>query len=258
MSTGRIQSPALAVKVSKKVWEFINSVEDFDKAPNGIKILKRKVVNGEIKELQYLMSEKDYKSLNKTTENGIKKDLRKGTTVKNDGKLLNMEDIHWLYEKIQEHNKKHDNKIYLHELLETSQIVLPRNNFIPRNPDLEKRCNMLKIQQENMRYKSMTKNVDSVRNCHPDDSIAFQVKQLNRQLIAVTQVMFSVLAGFAFGFIGLEYMLGNLHLGFRLLLGIICALVIALAELYFLAKKLNEETYLEVKSHEMSKHSKID
>lgn len=48
-------------------------------------------------------------------------------------------------------------------------------------------------------------------------------------------------AGFAFGFIGIELLVGNLDFGFRLLLGIICALIIALAEIYFLAKKLNEE-----------------
>lgn len=67
------------------------------------------------------------------------------------------------------------------------------------------------------------------------------VKQINRQLIAVLQFIFSVAAGFAFGFIGIELIIGDLDFGFRLLLGMICALVIALAEIYFLAKKLNEE-----------------
>lgn len=67
------------------------------------------------------------------------------------------------------------------------------------------------------------------------------MKQINRQLIAVAQFIFSVLAGFAFGFIGIELLVGNLDFGFRLLLGIICSLVIALAEIYFLAKKLNED-----------------
>lgn len=60
-------------------------------------------------------------------------------------------------------------------------------------------------------------------------------------MIAVAQFIFSVIAGFAFGFIGVELIVGSLDFGFRLLLGIICALVIALAEIYFLAKKLIEE-----------------
>lgn len=67
------------------------------------------------------------------------------------------------------------------------------------------------------------------------------VKQINRHLIAVAQFIFSVLAGFAFGFIGVELIIGELDFGFRLLLGIICSLIIALAEIYFLAKKLNED-----------------
>lgn len=67
------------------------------------------------------------------------------------------------------------------------------------------------------------------------------MKQINRQLIAVAQFIFSVVSGFFFGFIGIELIVGELEFGFRLLLGIMCALVIALAEIYFLAKKLIEE-----------------
>lgn len=82
------------------------------------------------------------------------------------------------------------------------------------------------------------------------------MKQINRQLIAVAQFVFSVISGFFFGFLGIELIVGNLDFGFRLLLGIICALVIALAEIYFLAKKLNEEMPVEttpVKSAAMKK-----
>lgn len=64
---------------------------------------------------------------------------------------------------------------------------------------------------------------------------------MNKHLIAIAQFIFSVLAGFAFGFFGVEFLIGNLDFGFRLLLGIMSALTIALAELYFLAKKLNED-----------------
>lgn len=67
------------------------------------------------------------------------------------------------------------------------------------------------------------------------------MKQINRQLYAVMQFIGSVLAAFVFGFLGIELMTGSLDFGFRLLLGIICALVVALADLYFLAKKLNED-----------------
>lgn len=71
------------------------------------------------------------------------------------------------------------------------------------------------------------------------------MKQINRQLIAVAQFVFTVISGFFFGFLGIELIVGDLDFGFRLLLGIICALVIALAEIYFLAKRLNEEDTIE-------------
>lgn len=73
----------------------------------------------------------------------------------------------------------------------------------------------------------------------------FSVKQMNRQLIAIGQFIISIFAGFLFGFRGVEWMVGNIDFGFRLLLGVMCALVIALAEIYFLAKKLNEELNIE-------------
>lgn len=68
----------------------------------------------------------------------------------------------------------------------------------------------------------------------------------------------SVAAGFAFGFLGVELLIGTLDFGFRLLLGIICALIIALAELYFLAKKLNQDLQFEYLVEKQQKEVKQD
>ncbi|XP_039275573.1 uncharacterized protein LOC111055784 isoform X2 [Nilaparvata lugens] len=131
----------------------------------------------------------------------------------------------------------------LHELLSGCDISLPRPVEVKRSAQLEERILKLKQEQHEREYRDMTKNVDNVRVRHPEDTIAFQMKQINRQLIAVLQFVVSVVAGFAFGFLGVELVVGNLDVGFRLLLGVICALVIALAEIYFLAKKLAEDDY---------------
>lgn len=64
---------------------------------------------------------------------------------------------------------------------------------------------------------------------------------MNKQLIAVFTFIVTVLAGFAFGFWGLFWENKDADLGFRLLIGIIFALIIALAEIYFLAKNLSED-----------------
>lgn len=130
---------------------------------------------------------------------------------------------------------------WLHESLSSADIILPEPFIAPRNPVLEARCQRLKAQQAEREYKKMTKNVDPVRSHHPEDSIRYQIKAINRQLIAVFQFIVSVLAGFTFGFYGIQLLTGDLDFGFRLLLGVIFSLIIALAEIYFLAKKLAED-----------------
>ncbi|GLV37594.1 uncharacterized protein CBL_13866 [Carabus blaptoides fortunei] len=152
---------------------------------------------------------------------------------------LKLEDLVLLNNELQKQRTSNHN-LYLHEILSKCTILVPENETVNRSPELEKRCNYLKTKQDNLRYRSMTKNVDNVRTHEPEETIAYQMKQLNKQLIAVFQFIVSVLTGFAFGFIGIELIVGNLDFGFRLLLGIMSALTVALAELYFLAKQLNE------------------
>ncbi|KAJ8984521.1 hypothetical protein NQ317_010992 [Molorchus minor] len=219
-----------------KLRKYINGVKVCDDMPYGISniVFKNKVK----------------KNVESKANIGLEPDIftkcpLKTSDSKNSDKLLNLSDLHWLYGYIQKDNSQNDNKIYLHELLEGSEIILPKNKEIPRSEELEKRCRQLKAQQENQSYYKMTKHVDMSRKRLPEDSFGYQVKQMNKHLVAIFQFIVSVAAGFAFGFIGIELLIGSLDFGFRLLLGIICALTIALAELYFLAKRLNEDLQLE-------------
>ncbi|XP_031620942.1 uncharacterized protein LOC116339290 [Contarinia nasturtii] len=181
-------------------------------------------------------------SKNKHISNNKARQMRARQREKEISKLaLNLSDLKWIHQHLSDTRRENDSVNYLHELIEGSLIILPSNEFTERNPELEERCQRLKREQDEQKYRHMTKNVDCSRSYEPEETIAYQVKQINRQLIAVLQFVFSVAAGFAFGFIGVELLVGNLDFGFRLLLGIICALIIALAEIYFLAKKLNEE-----------------
>ncbi|KAK9505179.1 hypothetical protein O3M35_009289 [Rhynocoris fuscipes] len=150
------------------------------------------------------------------------------------GTYVGLEEIEWLHKNTKDVGK-------FHELLTGVEVVLPKPVEKPRDPVLEARIRKLKAEQEEREYRDMTKDVDPVRRFLPDETIGSQIRQINRQLIAVLQFVFSVIAGFAFGFIGIELIVGNLEFGFRLLLGVIFALIIALAEIYFLAKKLAEE-----------------
>ncbi|CAK9833858.1 Transmembrane protein 199 [Anthophora retusa] len=168
--------------------------------------------------------------------------LKKSTKEKQKDILLELKDLKWLNNYLRKYRPE-IKSIYLHQLIEKDDIILPTPKLTPRNPELEARTQKLKAQQDAIRYRAMTKNVDNTIMKLPEDTISYQMKQINKQLIAVAQFVFSVLAGFAFGFIGVELIVGNLDFGFRLLLGIICALIIALAEIYFLAIKLNEDVY---------------
>ncbi|XP_018059133.1 PREDICTED: transmembrane protein 199 [Atta colombica] len=204
-----IVDPTVMIKPSKKLTDFIlYDVKDTDGAPDGITSLHSK--------------SKKFK----------KKKIANAT--------LKIEDLRWLNKYLKENRKTATKKIYLHELFDDSDVILPTPKETPRNPELEARIQKLAAQQNNREYQAMTKSIDSSRKFLPEDSVAYQMKQINKQLIAVAQFIFSVIAGFAFGFIGVELIVEDLDFGFRLLLGIICALIIALAEIYFLALKLNE------------------
>uniref|UniRef100_A0A240PJV8 Endoplasmic reticulum-based factor for assembly of V-ATPase n=1 Tax=Anopheles atroparvus TaxID=41427 RepID=A0A240PJV8_ANOAO len=171
------------------------------------------------------------------------------------GNLLKLSDVKWLYTILNQMRQSDPSTPFLHTLLSGCRLELPLNPIQERNPVLEERCQRLRKEQEDREYHRMTKNVDSIRKHMPEETIAYQMKQINRHLIAVAQFIFSVAAGFAFGFIGIELIIGQLDFGFRLLLGIIIALVIALAEIYFLAKKLNEEYELQPTPAQVAKQT---
>ncbi|XP_063928788.1 transmembrane protein 199 [Zophobas morio] len=266
MNTGQISNPSIYIKPSKKLFDYISTVKVSSDIPVGIANViyknKKNATNSKPAEPQYLITDEDRQFLN-TLKLNSKVDITKlplynEAIILDSDKLLNLQDLHWLYSYMQKDNEDKSEKVYLHNILEGSEIVLPKNSEIPRNAELEKRCERLRASQQNREYNSMTKNVDNVRRKHPEDTISFQMKQINRQLIAISQFIMSVLAGFAFGFIGVELLIGSLDFGFRLLLGIICALTIALAELYFLAKKLNEDLKFETAYEVKKKGTKLD
>ncbi|KAH8381847.1 hypothetical protein KR009_000647 [Drosophila setifemur] len=154
--------------------------------------------------------------------------------------VLYLGDLHWLCETLTELRQQDITHTFLHELIESCDLILPQNEIKPRNPELEARCQRLRAEQHNREYMKMTKNVDAGLKHYPEDTISYQIKSLNKQIIAVLQFVVSVAAGFTFGFFGVNLMVGPLPFGFRILLGVIVALIIALAEMYFLAKKLHE------------------
>ncbi|XP_026463996.1 uncharacterized protein LOC113366582, partial [Ctenocephalides felis] len=259
---GSIIDTRIRIKPSQELVKFINDI-DVDQFTENIYELRK--ASDSLKDNCSILETNDSNSnklLSQDIEvlNKIKKEYSQKNDIKSDKKpkeeetkpeilnndkhkhiYLDLKDLDFILDYIVKRNASSTDKIYLHELLAKSTIVLPQNEVIKRNPILEARCEKLRAEQEARHYRSITKNVDNQRKHEPEETIAYQISQMNRQMIAVLQFIFSVAAGFVFGFIGLELMFGELDFGFRLLMGIMCALIIAIAEIYFLAKKLNEE-----------------
>lgn len=90
---------------------------------------------------------------------------------------LSLNDLKWLNMLLSKRRDAGESSEYLHELLVGSQLILPRNAVIERNPELEARCARLRREQENQTYQAMTKNVDNNRRMAPDDTIGSQSKR---------------------------------------------------------------------------------
>lgn len=147
---------------------------------------------------------------------------------------ISISDFKWLYSKLTPEKKRS-----VYKYIRVNDIVLPAPQMLPRNPELQARIEKLKLIAAEQEYRTMTKNVDTSRVKQPEDTISSQLREMNRQLIAVLQVIVSISAGFAFGFNGVEYIVGRLSEQTRIFLGLSCAGIIMIAEMYFLIKKID-------------------
>jgi hypothetical protein len=188
---------------------------DHDRSKLGVILDPSIQVKASTKLQEYLNSHKDLqiqsaKSLTilqlKSIQNSIRQDLKEGKRT-----------------------------LSLTALLSDSEIILPKLEVPERDPKLDQRVNRLKYELAEKEYKKMTKNVNFTTRFNPEDSIGAELKKMNTGLIAVFQFVVTVGAAFAFGFMGIEVFAGvSFELAVKLLLGIVFALVVGAAELYFL------------------------
>lgn len=87
---------------------------------------------------------------------------------------LNLIDLKWIHKYLNEARKSDPKIDYLHEIIKGSQLILPQNEITERNPDLEARCQRLKREQDDLKYRMMTKNVDCSRSYEPEETISYQ------------------------------------------------------------------------------------
>lgn len=111
-----------------------------------------------------------------SSKNEVRRKRAKQREMERAKLTLNLNDMKWLNNHLIERRRNGAETVYLHELLEGSKLILPKNEIIERNPELEARCQRLKREQDERSYQTMTRNVDCSRTKAPDDSIGYQSK----------------------------------------------------------------------------------
>ena len=121
--------------------------------------------------------------------------------------------------------------------MSSSELVLPnREPSPPRNPELEKRIQKLKLQQQNKEYNDMVKNLD-YRNFSGGSEIASirrEVRDMNKQIITGLQYLMSIIGTFFGVFFGVGLAIQD-H-GIRVLFAILSTVAVGIAEIYFIIR----------------------
>ena len=124
--------------------------------------------------------------------------------------------------------------IYLNELMEGSAVYFEPIEEPKKSPELVARLEKLHAKQDQLRYRAMVKNVDKELLYKDKGERAFEVRSTSRQLSTVMNFIFSVGGTFVFGYVCSQY--AFTYIGLRVMFGILLASLVALAELYFMAK----------------------
>ncbi|KAL5015669.1 hypothetical protein ScPMuIL_005258 [Solemya velum] len=116
-------------------------------------------------------------------------------------------------------------KVHLHEMIEGSDLVLPKTEVPPRNPELEARVQKLTAELQNKHYREITKDVDFMR-------------AMNIQMWTVFNFIVTVGGSFAFGYKATQYALEGQGDTFpaQLITGLVLATLVFFADLYFLVR----------------------
>lgn len=137
--------------------------------------------------------------------------------------------------------RERGSKLYLHELLEGSEIYLPEVVKPPRNPELVARLEKIKIQLANEEYKRITRNVTCQDPRHGGtlSDLGKQVRSVKALVITIFNFIVTVAAAFVCTYLGSQYIFTEMTS--RVLAALIVASVVGLAELYVMVRAMEGE-----------------
>lgn len=143
---------------------------------------------------------------------------------------LTTQEIKWCHLKMRERGIPER----VHELLEESEVILPKYEPPPRNPELEARIQKLRAKQENREYNKMVESVCLNKGSAYLGDVSEDLKSVNRQIVSGAQYLLSIVGTF-FG-VFMVVGMATPDYGIRALLATLSALVVGLAEIYFIIK----------------------
>lgn len=142
---------------------------------------------------------------------------------------------------LHQHLRERGATLYLHELLEGSEIYLPEVVKPPRNPELVARLEKIKIQLANEEYKRITRNVTCQDSRHGGmlGDLGKQVRSVKALVITIFNFIVTVAAAFVCTYLGSQYIFTEM--ASRVLAALIVASVVGLAELYVMVRAMEGE-----------------
>jgi len=145
-----------------------------------------------------------------------------------------LSEAHDFYSKFQ---KKLSSPEYteLRDLVKTSRVF---NRNLPepiRSPELVKRLTRLKKEQEQVVYNKMVTNVTKSKKLNLGQDIGVAYRSVRQQTMSILNLLLSVIAAFMFGYVASQYAFQD-NLGYRVILGLFLAIIVAIADLYFMAR----------------------
>ncbi|NWX24067.1 TM199 protein, partial [Aegotheles bennettii] len=130
-----------------------------------------------------------------------------------------------------------ESPLYLHELLEGSEIHLPEVPVPPRNPELVARLERIKAKLANEEYRRMTRNITGQPHPQAGSPLPFSpVRSVKAVVITIFNFIVTVVAAFACTYLGSQYLFTETAA--RVLSAVIVASVVGLAELYVMVRTL--------------------
>eukprot|EP00112_Aurelia_sp_Birch-Aquarium-sp1_P021642 Seg588.3 transcript_id=Seg588.3/GoldUCD/mRNA.D3Y31 product="hypothetical protein" protein_id=Seg588.3/GoldUCD/D3Y31 len=123
---------------------------------------------------------------------------------------------------------------YFHEFLEGSNIYEEPLQEPKKSPELLKRLERLKAQAAQKKYDAMVKNVSAQNKQSFGSELGGDVRSTSKQLMSVLNFLLTIFGSVFFAYFASEFAWNDF--GVRLIFSIVVGTVVALAELYFLAR----------------------